>query len=144
MPDAVDVQSEFEQRAAIIEFDGGIPQEWAEGLARLCTMPQPSNVPDRRWRQAVDAAGRFADKWAAKSSALGWTALDIFGVDRLAPEAALYTAGLIWLLQDKQVVAISDDAVIVETISGVRQSFRPRLDTSDACRRVLLWELDGS
>ena len=48
----------FDERAAIIEFDGEIPREWAEGLARLCTMPQPSNVTSWRWRQAVDAAGR--------------------------------------------------------------------------------------
>ena len=104
-------------------------------------MQQPSNVPDRRWQQAVDAAGRFADSWAAKASALGWTTLDIFGVDRLAPEGALHTTGLIWLLQDKVIVAISEDAVIVETVNGVRQTYRPRVDTNDACRRVLLWEL---
>ena len=143
-PDLLDVQSEFDERAAIIEFDGEIPHEWAEGYARLCTMSRPSNVSEARWRQAVDAAGRFVDSWAAKASALGWSALDIFGVDCLKPVDALYTAGLIWLLQDKQIVAISADAVIVETANGARQSYRPRLDTNDASRRVLLWELGES
>jgi len=143
-PDAADVQFEFEERAAIVEFDGEIPTEWAEGLARLCAMPKPSNVSARRWRLAVDAAGRFCDQWAAKAAALGWSTLDIFGVDRLKPVDALYTAGLIWILQGKVIVAISDDAVIVETVSGIRQSYRPRQDTDDSSRRVLLWELDGS
>ena len=134
-------QEDFEERAAIVEFDGEISREWAEGLARLCTMPKPPNVSEAHWRQAVDAAGRFADNWAAKASALGWTALDIFSVDRTAPEGALHTAGLIWLLQDKEIVAVTDDAVIVETVNGARQSFRPRQDTSDTSRRVLLWEM---
>ena len=143
VPDTADAQTEFDERAAIAEFDGEMPREWAEGLARLCTMPRPSNVSARRWGQAVDAAGWFADKWSAKASAMGWTALDIFGVDRLKPEAALNTAGLVRLFRDRRIVAISEDAVIVETVNGVRQSFKPCLDTSDASRRVLLWEMDS-
>lgn len=135
-------QGDFEERAAIVEFDGEIPREWAEGLAKLDTMLRPQNISETRWRQAVGAAGHFCDRWAAKASALGWTTVDIFGVDRIKPEGALHMAGLIWLLQGKEVVAISDDAVVVETVNGARQSFRPRLGTSDAARRVLLWELD--
>lgn len=134
-------QVTFEERAAIIEFDGQVPQEWAEGLARLCTMPCPGNIPGKRWRQTVDAAGVFADRWAVQASALGWTVFDIFGVDANAPEAAVHNAGLIWLLRDHRIVAISEDAVIVETNSGARQSFRPK-PVSAAGRRVLLWELN--
>ena len=95
-----DCQKDFEERAAIVEFDGEIPREWSEGIARLCSMQKPTNVSATRWRQAVDAAGCFADKWAAKASALGCTTLDIFGVDQRSPEGALHTAGLVWLLQD--------------------------------------------
>ena len=117
----------------------------AEGLAKLDTMARPANVSEKCWRQAVDAAARFCDQgWAAKASALGWSTLDIFGVDRIKPEGAIHMAGLIWLLKDKEIVAITNDAVIVETVGGARQSFRPRLDTSDAARRVLLWELLAS
>ena len=68
----------------------------------------------------------------------------VLAAERPTLRGALHTAGLIWILQDKTIVAISDDAVIVETANGIRQSYRPRLDTSDASRRVLLWELDGS
>lgn len=133
--------TEFEERAAIIEYDGEIPREWAEGLARLCVMPCPEGINGTRWRQVVNNAGRFTDHWATKASALGWTALDIFGVDRHKPEVAVHTAGLIWLLRDKRIVAIAADAVIVETPNGAHQSFRPSVDDSDASRRVLLWEL---
>jgi hypothetical protein len=137
-----DVEStEFEERAAIIEFDGEIPQEWAEGLATLCVMSCPEGVSENCWRQVVDNAGRFADLWAAKASALGWTAIDIFGVDRRKPEAAIHTAGLIWLLGDKRIIAISADAVAVETSGGARQSFCPSRNNADNGRRVLLWDL---
>jgi hypothetical protein len=139
---ALDLKSsDFEERAAIIEYDGEIPREWAEGLARLCVMPCPEGVSEIRWRQVVDDAGRFADNWAAKASALGWTAIDIFGVDRRKPEAAIHTAGLIWLLGENRIIAISADAVAVETSGGARQSFCPSRNNADNGRRVLLWDL---
>ena len=132
---------DFEERAAIVEYDGEVPQEWAAGLAHLCVMPCPEGVDVIRWRQVVDNAGRFADEWAVKASTLGWDTADIFGVDRHKPEAAIHTAGLIWLLGDKRIVAISADAVIVETPNGARQSFRPSVGDNDSSRRVLLWEM---
>src|SRR5271169_2391335 len=36
-----------EERAAIIEFDGGIPRDWAEGFARLDRDRPPVGVPLR-------------------------------------------------------------------------------------------------
>ena len=140
-PKVEDAQDSFEERAAIIEYDGEVPQEWAAGLAHLCVMPCPEGVDVIRWRQVVDNAGRFADEWAVKASTLGWDTADIFGVDRHKPEAAIHTAGLIWLLGDKRIVAISADAVIVETPNGARQSFRPSVGDNDSSRRVLLWEM---
>ncbi|MBF0141752.1 MAG: hypothetical protein HQL74_15950 [Magnetococcales bacterium] len=38
-------QEASEERAAIIEHDGGIPREWAEGLAQLCVMDQQADIP---------------------------------------------------------------------------------------------------
>src|ERR1700730_2685598 len=40
-----------EERAAIIEYDGGILRAWAEGFARLDAIKPPGDVPPRRWRQ---------------------------------------------------------------------------------------------
>jgi hypothetical protein len=132
---------DFEERAAIIQYDGEIPVEWAEGLARLCVMSCPEGVDETRWRQAVDNAGLFADQWAAKANSLGWDTHDIYGEDRNKPEAAIHMAGLIWLLQDKTIVAITADEVIVETGSGARQTFKPRLNRGDMTRWALLWDL---
>src|SRR5262245_59093692 len=43
-----------EERAAIAEYDGGIPRAWAEGFARLDPDGPPADVPLRRWRTFVD------------------------------------------------------------------------------------------
>jgi hypothetical protein len=134
------LSEEYEECAAIIQYDADIPQEWAEGFARLCTMPKPRNISETRWAQTLDAASCFIDKWAVTASTLGWTTHDIFGVDLYRPEVAIHSAGLIWLLQNKEIVVITADAVTVETISGARQTFRPRLDEGDMKRWVLLWE----
>jgi hypothetical protein len=38
-----------EERAAIVEHDGKIPCEWAEGFARLDPDRPPVDVPLKRW-----------------------------------------------------------------------------------------------
>jgi hypothetical protein len=46
-----------EERAALIEHEGNIPREWAEGFARLDPNRPPGDVPLRRWRAFVDDIG---------------------------------------------------------------------------------------
>src|SRR3712207_762433 len=42
---AEDQQARFEELAAVLEFDGGLPREWAEAMARLETFyPAGSNA----------------------------------------------------------------------------------------------------
>src|SRR6516165_10617401 len=38
-----------EERAAIVEYEGGAPRPWAEALARLDPGKPPGDVPPRRW-----------------------------------------------------------------------------------------------
>jgi hypothetical protein len=52
-PSEVDLET-FEERAAIINFDGGAPLEWAEGLARLHGSKAPDGMTQRRWQQVLD------------------------------------------------------------------------------------------
>ncbi|MBF0424008.1 MAG: hypothetical protein HQL73_13565, partial [Magnetococcales bacterium] len=62
----------YQERAAIVEHEAGVPQAWAEGLAQLCAMDRPKDISPKRWEAIVDAAGVFVDHWAAKASSLGW------------------------------------------------------------------------
>lgn len=129
-----------EERAAIIEYDGGAPKHWAESLARLDPARPPSDMPPRRWVQFIDDAGRFIDGgWPDRATALGWRALDIFGCDRERPYARVDRAGLLWLINGGKLVAMSEHAATIERPSGMRQTFR-RVPV-EAGRIVLAWEL---
>jgi hypothetical protein len=127
-----------EERAAIVEYDGGIPRAWAEGFARLDPDRPPGDLPPVRWRRFVDDVGLFLDRWAAYAAALGWRPYDLFGCDRDRPLARLDRAGLIWLLNGDRLVMLADDAATIETRTGARQIFRRKPGEPG---RVLAWEL---
>ena len=58
-----------EERAAIIEYDGGAPKVWAEALAPLDPNKPPGDVPPRRWLRFIDDCGQFLDsRWAARAA----------------------------------------------------------------------------
>jgi hypothetical protein len=56
---AEDWQVCFDERAAILEYDAGVPREWAEGFARLDGLAPPARMDAQRWRRLVDNAGLF-------------------------------------------------------------------------------------
>ena len=129
-----------EERAAISEYDGGVPRSWAEALARLDPTRPPDEVPLSRWVQFIDDCGRFLDEgWAHRAVTLGWGPLDLFGCDRIKPFARIDRAGLLWLLNGQAILALAANAAAISTASGGSLTFRRR--PNDPCR-VLAWELD--
>jgi hypothetical protein len=123
--DAV-AEDAFEERAGIIEYDASVPREWAEGFARLCQMPRPAAILPPRWRELVDNAGLFIDKWAVQAASLGWSAADIFGCHREAPLARYDLQGLVFLIGSSEVVAITALSAAIRTRSGATLTFRRR------------------
>jgi hypothetical protein len=97
--DRADAEGDWQERAAIVEFDASIPRQWAEGFAKLCTMPRPLAFSQRRWARIVNDAGHFIDRWAHTVAMLGWTTEEIFGVDPTAPEACQFGRGLVSLIR---------------------------------------------
>ena len=135
-----DWRAEFDERAAIVEYDGEIPRAWAEGFARLDPDRPPADVPPRRWQRFVDDVGRFLDDgWAAEAAALGWGPLDLFGCDRERPFARIDHAGLLWLLNGDRLVELDRHRAMIETRTGARQSYRRRPVAVGEV--VLAWEL---
>jgi hypothetical protein len=127
------------ERAAIVEHDGKIPREWAEGFARLDSDRPPGDVPLKRWQQFVDDAGRFLDSpFCAVAAALGWGPLDLFGCNRDRPFVRIDQAGLLWLLNGAKLVALSENTATIETPAGSRQTYRGKPGEPG---RVLAWEL---
>jgi hypothetical protein len=131
-------EGDFAERAAIVEFNGGIPRAWAEGFARLDCAAPPADVPPGRWRQFIDDAGRFLDEWAATAAALGWEAADLFGCNNLKPYDRIDQAGLLWLLNGDRLISLTDDIAVFETRSSVRQAYRRRPKQPG---QALAWDL---
>ena len=128
-----------EERAAIVEFDGGAPRAWAEALARLDPACPPCGIPPKRWLRFIDDCGRFLDDgWAAHAERLGWGPLDLFGCDRAKPFARINRAGLLWLLNGRKLLALAADTAAIATASGGYLTFRRRFREPGG---VLAWEL---
>ena len=111
---------------------------WAEGYAVLCAMPPPARFWPERWRRILDPAGIFIDRWGIEAIRLGWTDLDVFGVDPGAPAARFDAMGLAMLLGGVEVVAIDAGGADLVTVTGARQRFRRRPLPPGT---ITLWEL---
>jgi hypothetical protein len=85
---------DWEERAAHLEYDAGLPCAWAEPFARLLCSGPPGDFDPVRWQQVTHAALIFRDQWAAKAHALGWKLDDVIGMDPIA--LPLDTAAKAW------------------------------------------------
>jgi hypothetical protein len=129
-----------EERAGVVEFEGGAPYAWAEAVALLDPKEPPGDVPPRRWLRFIDDTGRFLEGvWAERAVALGWGPLDLYGCDRERPFARVDHLGLLWLLNGGTIVELHRDRAVIETTGGARQTYRRR--PVEAGRIVLAWEL---
>jgi hypothetical protein len=129
-----------EERASIVEYDGGAPRRWAEGLARLDPARPPGDVPEKRWVQFIDDCGRFLDDgWACRAEELGWGPLDLFGCDRERPFARVDHLGLLWLVRGGRILELHRARAILRTTAGALQSYRRR--PVEVGRVVIAWQL---
>ena len=145
----------FEERAAIIEFDGGQPRREAENLAareqsfddadslhgelvrrwaaeieRLANLPAVS--PDGA--EALKRAQAFiSEGWALQAARLGWGEVELFGVCPRAP----------WQRFDRKGAAFGGAvaAVTAAAITYVGGLRRYRATVNNDGGAVLIWEL---
>ena len=128
----------FVSSSESVRAQSGLPPEWLEGYAALCTMPPPSGFSPERWRRVVDAAGTFLDRWGAEAIRCGWSDLDVFGCHDTAPTARFDCMGLMLLLDRCEIVAIDQDGADLVSASSARQRFYRRPLPPGT---VSLWEL---
>jgi hypothetical protein len=130
-----------EERASIIEFDAGVPREWAEALARLDPARPPAGVPPEIWLRFINACGRFLDGgWQEKAAALGWGPLELFGCDRNHPIRNIDATGLLWRIGDYELKALTRDIATLATPGGILYARRH----PTAPGSVLAWKLAES
>ena len=115
-----------EERAALMEHDGGAPKEWAEAFATLDLAQPPGDVPADRWKLFLDDCGRFLDAgWFQRAEALGWKPFDLFGCDRCRPVAGcLQRTGLIWSIEGTKLIALSENSAVTVAADGTRRTYR--------------------
>jgi hypothetical protein len=107
------------------------PGSYASALAAL-RANCPAYVPEDRWRRASADATAFIPKWGGQAQALGWTARELFGLhtppERPHPTYSrlgrLDHTGLIWLLRDRPVVALTETTATIRAASGATLTFR--------------------
>lgn len=113
------IETDFAERAAIIEYEAGVPGEWADGYTRLLCLPPPAGIGPDRWQQIADDGGRFLADWGKQAARLGWTTLEVFGVSPRAPEHRLDMRGLVPALGGQRIIMLTAEAATVDT-GGVK------------------------
>ena len=107
-------------------------------IPRLLSEP-PADFPTSRWgRLRADLAAFVEGPWRVEAERLGWSELDLYGVNADLPYARIDGLGLVPALDGCRIVELSGDAAILLTPGGARQSFRRRPDRPE---RVLVWEI---
>ena len=92
----------------------------------------PDHVERGRWQQAVEDGRRFLDKWGEQAAALGWMPRDLFGLQKSPDQphpsyrrlSRYDETGLIWLLQGRPVVALTDATAAIENPTGAITVYR--------------------
>ena len=92
----------------------------------------PDHVHVNWWQQAVADSDAFLTQWGEQAQALGWTARHLWGLHK-PPENphATYSrlsrydeTGLLWLLQGREVVALTDTTAAIRWPSGNVTTYR--------------------
>jgi hypothetical protein len=71
-------------------------------------------------------AENFLSRWGAAAHALGWTALDLFGVHPTVPASRFDLMGLLPLVQGGIVIALTEDGATLRRKTGAVLSYRRR------------------
>ena len=99
---------------------------WAlSQVVRLPSPEPPAYIPVERWQQAVEDSRSFLHKWGEQAELLDWDSRDLFGLD--IPPADPHPSysrlsrydntGLCWLLQGKEVIAMTADTATIRNPS---------------------------
>ena len=86
----------------------------------------PDLIHGRRWQQAVEDGRCFLAQWGDQAYALGWSTQDLFGLATLPDgptpnyrRLSQYDqTGLIWLLEGRPVVAITEGTAAIQNPAG--------------------------
>jgi hypothetical protein len=111
---------------------GGAPPEWHAILAELERRTCPDWMSHERWDLLLGDAENFLTRWGSTARALGWTALDLYGVHPIAPAARFDVMGFLFLVQGGSVPIITAHSASIHRRTGARLTYRRKPDIADA------------
>ena len=117
---------------------GGATPEWHAILAELERCACPDWMSLERWDLLLGDAEYFVARWGPTAGALGWAALDLYGVHPVAPAARFDVMGLLFLVQGGSVPVITAYSASIHRRTGARLTYRRKPGIADA---VLLSKL---
>jgi hypothetical protein len=93
---------------------------------------RPDLIEESRWQQAVVDGETFLHVWGGQAAALGWTETHLFGLHRIPKKPSpsyrrlsrYDQAGLIWLLQGRTVVALTECSAAIQNPTGNITTYR--------------------
>ena len=103
-------------------------------------MAPPPSAPADWWDALIHNAGAFMSTWATRAHRLGWTSTGLFAVHPTRPVAALDVIGLVPLLGDRTILAMTADTATLDAGGGVRQTYR-RSRHSTGRPQIMVWDL---
>jgi hypothetical protein len=104
--------------------EGRAPAEWHAVLAEMERHSCPDWLTPDRWDAVLSDAENFLSRWGAAAHALGWTALDLFGVHPTVPASRFDLMGLLPLVQGGTVIALTEDGATLRRKTGAVLSYR--------------------
>lgn len=97
-------------------------------------------LPLQRRHAFADECSQFLYcRWAGEAVPLRWGRQELLGCDCGSPIARIERTGLLWLLNGRRLVAMTDAAAVIACAAGVHQAYR-RAATQPG--RVLAWEIE--
>lgn len=100
---------------------------WAAGVERMARGYRPAELGEAEWRQLVVDAKQTLQNWGADFIALGWTTLEVFGVNRDPRARRLDIPGLVYLLNGSPIEAIDQDTALIRANPRDTMTFHRRL-----------------
>ena len=98
------IERDFDELAAILEFDHGYPRDWAEALARLSTAQKPDMWATESWDETIADGYRLVARHLPKLLRNGWRPTDV--------------RQLIPVINGREVVAVGFGDVTVRSFGG--------------------------
>jgi hypothetical protein len=104
-------------------------------LFGVLQLQPPALVPVERWRQCVNDGSKFLARWGEQAQALNWSSADLFGLHQ-PPEkphpsysrlSRYDCTGLCWLLQGKEVIALTEATASIRNPTGSINTYRKHL-----------------